>query len=141
MDSEFYLYFDKTGIDFGLFLNNTKGEELYFKANLIEFESEIEEIFSTYKLNGKFNLLSINKKPELVINKFNANKDLGKLSGVNHILIETGLGLETKQIYTPEIMTKIIKTYSQLYPLYCFAITSDPLHLVDSFEENMGVVT
>jgi uncharacterized protein (TIGR02453 family) len=140
MDSEFYLYFDKTGIDFGLFLNNTKGEELYFKKNIIEYENEIKKIFTEYKLNNKFNLLSINKKPELIINKFKADRDFGKLSEVNHILFETGLGLENKQIYSPEILTKLIKTYSLLYPLYCFAISSDPLRLLESFEDNMGVV-
>ena len=141
MDSEFYLYFDKTGIDLGLFLNNTKGEELYFKKNLDDYGNEIKRIFTDYKLNGKFNLLSINKKPELIVNKFKADKDFDKLSGVNHILLETGLELEKKLIYSPEILTKIIKIYSLLYPLYCFAISPDPLRLLESFEDNMGVIT
>jgi uncharacterized protein (TIGR02453 family) len=141
MDSEFYLYFDKTGIYFGLFLNNTEGEELYFKNNLNEYKKEIINLFSTYKLNGKFNLHSIDKKPELIINKFDADKSLDKLSLVRHVLIETGFELEKKQIYSAEILTKIIKTYSHLYPLYCFAISPDPLKLLEAFEENMGVVT
>jgi uncharacterized protein (TIGR02453 family) len=141
MDSEFYLYFDKTGITFGLFLNNTEGEELYFKRNLNEYKTEIINLFSSYKLNGKFSLHSINKKPELIINKFDAGKNFDKLSSVKHILFETGFGMENKQIYSAEIMTKIIKTYSRLYPLYCFAITDDPLKLLEAFEDNMGVVT
>jgi uncharacterized protein (TIGR02453 family) len=141
MDSEFYLYFDKAGIDFGLFLNNTEGERLYFKKNLYEYKNEIKNLFASYKLNSKFNVHSINKKPELIINKFNADKDLDKLSVVKHILLETGFGLEKKQIYSAEILTKIIKTYSSLYPLYCFAITPDPLKFLEAFEENMGVVT
>jgi uncharacterized protein (TIGR02453 family) len=141
MDSEFYLYFDKSGIDFGIFLNNTEGEELYFKRNLNEYKTEIINLFSSYKLNGKFSLHSINKKPELIINKFDAGKNFDKLSLVKHILLETRFGLENKQIYSAEIMTKIIKTYSRLYPLYCFAITDDPLKLLEAFEDNMGVVT
>jgi uncharacterized protein (TIGR02453 family) len=140
MDSEFYLYFDKTGITFGLFLNNTEGEELYFKKNLDEYRNEIIQLFTTYKLNSKFSLHSIHKKPELIINKFNADKHLDTLSSVKHILLETGFELEKKQIYTAEILTKIVKTYSRLYPLYCFAITPDPIKLLESFEENMGVV-
>jgi uncharacterized protein (TIGR02453 family) len=140
MDSEFYLYFDKTGISFGLFLNNTDGEELYFKNNLYEYEKEIKELFIKYWLNGKFGLHSINKKPELVINKFKADKDFNKLKDVKHILFEIGFGLEKKQIYSAEILTKIVKTYSSLYPLYCFAITPDPLKYLEAFEDNMGVV-
>ena len=140
MDSEFYLYFDKTGIDFGLFLNNTEGEELYFKKNLNEYKNEIINLFSSYKLNGKFSLHSINKKPELIISKFNADKNFDKFSLVKHVLLETGFELEKKQIYSAEILTTIIKTYSRLYPLYCFAISSDPLKLLGAFEDNMGVV-
>ena len=140
MDSEFYLYFDKTGIDFGLFLNNTEGEELYFKNNLNEYRNEIIKLFSSYKINGKFSLHSINKKPELIINRFDANKNFDKLSLVKHVLFETELGLEKKQVYSAEILTKIIKTYSHLYPLYCFAISPDPLKLLEAFEDNMGVV-
>jgi uncharacterized protein (TIGR02453 family) len=140
MDSEFYLYFDKTGISFGLFLNRTDGEELYFKKNLYEYENEIKELFVKYKLNGKFNLLSIHKNPELIINKFRIDKNFGKLSEVKLILLETGFGLEKKQIYNAEILTKIIKTYSCLYPLYCFAISPEPLKLLEAFEDNMGVV-
>jgi len=141
MDSEFYLYFDKTGIDFGLFLNNTEGDELYFKRNLIEYRNEIISLFNTYKLNGKFSLHSINKKPELIINRFDAKKHFDKFSIVKHVLLETEIGMEKKQIYSAEILSKIIKTYSCLYPLYCFAISPDPLKLLEAFEENMGVVT
>jgi uncharacterized protein (TIGR02453 family) len=141
MDSEFYLYFDKTGIDFGLFLNNTEGDELYFKRNLIEYRNEIINLFNTYKLNGKFSLHSINKKPELIINRFDAKKHFDKFSIVKHVLLETEIGMEKKQIYSAEILSKIIKTYSCLYPLYCFAISPDPLKLLEAFEENMGVVT
>ena len=131
MDSEFYLYFDKTGIDFGLFLNNTEGDD----------RNEIISLFNTYKLNGKFSLHSINKKPELIINRFDANKHFDKFSIVKHVLLETEFGMEKKQIYGAEILSKIIKTYSCLYPLYCFAISPDPLKLLEAFEENMGVVT
>jgi uncharacterized protein (TIGR02453 family) len=141
MDSEFYLYFDKTGIDFGLFINNTEGEELYFKKNLNEYKNDIIRVFSSYKLNGKFNLHTLDKKPELIINKFNADKDIDKLSLVKLVLFEIGIGSEKKQIYSAGILTNVIKVYSRLYPLYCFAISPDPITLLESFEENMGVVT
>jgi uncharacterized protein (TIGR02453 family) len=141
MDSEFYLYFDKTGIDFGLFINNTEGEELYFKRNLVEYRPEIIKIFSSYKINGKFSLHSMHKKPELIINRFDANKSFEKFSLVKHVLLEMEIESESKQIYSAEILPKIIKTYSRLYPLYCFAVSPDPLKLLEAFEDNMGVVT
>jgi uncharacterized protein (TIGR02453 family) len=141
MDSEFYLYFDKAGIGFGLFLNNTLGDGLHFKNNFEEYGKEIKDVFLRYKLDGKFDLLSINKKPEIVIKKFKSKRDLDKLSGIKQILLETGFGIEDKKIYSPELLTKVIKTFSSLYPLYCFAITPDPVRLLESFEENMGVIT
>jgi uncharacterized protein (TIGR02453 family) len=141
MDSEFYLYLDKSGIGFGLFLNNTDGEDLHFKKNLNEYGSEIQELFTKYKLEGKFNLHSIDKKPELVINKFKAERDLDKLRTIKHILLETEMGIEKKELYTSNLLTSVIKIYSQLYPLYCFALSTDPLKLLESFEENMGVIT
>lgn len=140
MDSEFYLYLDKTGISFGLFLNNTEGEGLYFKKNLSEYRNEIQELFTRYKLNGKLNLHSIDKKPEIIINKFKADKDLEKLPKIKHILLETVLGTEKKELYSPDLLTTVIKIYSRLYPLYCFAVDTDPLKLVEAFDENMGVI-
>lgn len=143
MDSEFYLYFDKSGISFGLFLNKTAGEELHFKQNLDEYRNEIISIFGQYKLNGKFELHQISNAkdaPGLIKTKFNAEKDFDKLSGLKLILLENTLSNEDKKVYSPDLISRLVKIYSHLYPLYCFAVSSDPLSLIESFEDNMGVV-
>jgi uncharacterized protein (TIGR02453 family) len=143
LDSEFYLYFDKTGIDFGLFLNNTEGEGLHFKNNLKEYEPEIKKIFSDYKLNGKFSLMqimSVKNSPPLVKTKFNADKDYDKLAGIKMILLESGFTNEDKRTFSLNLLSHLIKIYSRLYPLYCFAVSPDPLLMLEQFEDNMGAV-
>jgi uncharacterized protein (TIGR02453 family) len=143
MDSEFYLYFDKGGISFGLFLNNTTGEELYFKQNLNEYRNEIISIFTQYKLNTKFNLHQISNAkdaPGLIKSKFNADKDFDKLSGLKLILFENALSNEDKKVYSPDLISHLVKIYSRLYPLYCFAVSPNPMSLIENFEDNLGVV-
>lgn len=143
MDSEFYLYFDKDGISFGLFLNNTKGEELYFRQNLDEYRNDIISTFGKYKLNRKFDLHQISNAkdaPGLIKSKFNAEKDFDKLSGLKLILLENALSNEDKKVYSPDLISNLVKIYSHLYPLYCFAVSTDPLSLIESFEDRMGVV-
>jgi len=143
MDSEFYLYFDKSGISFGLFLNKTSGEELHFKQNLDEYRNDIISIFRQYKLNGKFDLHQISNAkdaPGLIKTRFNAEKDFDKLSALKLILLENALSNEDKKVYSPDLISRLVKIYSRLYPLYCFAVSSDPLSLIESFEDNMGVV-
>jgi len=46
---------------------------------------------------------------------------------------------EKKIISSPNFINDIIKTFSRLYPLYCFAISEQPLKLLAKFEEQMGI--
>lgn len=143
MDSEFYLYFDKSGISFGLFLNNTKGEDLHFKQNLDEYRKEIISTFGQYKLNKKFDLHQISNAkggPGLIKSKFNADKDFDSLAGLKLILLENALGSEDKKVYSPDLISHLVKIYSRLYPLYCYAVSDQPLAMIEAFEESMGVV-
>ena len=50
MDSEFYVYIDKRGIEYGIFLNNSINDDLYFNQNLLSNRKEINKIFKDYKL-------------------------------------------------------------------------------------------
>ena len=56
LDSEFYVYFGSEGIDYGLFLNNTIDDELFFSENLIHFKKEISGFCEKFKINNKFSL-------------------------------------------------------------------------------------
>jgi len=140
LDSEFYVYFDKTGVQYGMFLNNSKEENLFFKRNLQTYEKEIDKVFSTYALNNQFSLTEMKKEMELLRKKFDFSKDGELLAKMKYILIEKPvLPKEKKIISSPNFINDIIKTFSRLYPLYCFAISDQPMKLLAKFEEQMGV--
>ena len=139
MDSEFYVYLDKNGIEYGLFINGTEGDELYFNQNLKTFRKEIINVFSRFKLNNKFELDKMDKMPELVLKKFDANKHFKKLENLKYLLFQTDRSKNEKIIYSANFLTETIKIFSRLYPLYCFAISPQPLKLLDEFEERLGV--
>ena len=140
LDSEFYLYFDKTGVQYGMFLNNSKEENLFFKKNLLTHEKGIEKVFSMYGLNNQFSLTEMKKEMELLRKKFNFSKEGKLLTPMKYILIEKPmLPKEKKIISSPNFINDVIKTFSRLYPLYCFAISEQPLKLLAKFEEQMGI--
>ena len=140
MDSEFYVYFDKSGVQYGMFLNNSKEENLFLKKNLVAYEKEIEKVFSTYGLNNQYSLTEMKKEMVLVKKKFDFSKDGKLLTPMKYILIEKPiLPKEKKIISSPNFINDIIKTFSRLYPFYCFAISEQPLKLLAKFEEHMGV--
>lgn len=140
LDSEFYVYFDKSGVQYGMFLNNSKEENLFFKKNLEKYEKEIAKVFAGYKLNNQFSLTEMKKEMVLVRKKFDFSKDGILLQKMKYILLEKPiLTNEKKIIASPNFINDIIKTFSRLYPLYCFAISEQPLKLLAKFEEHMGV--
>jgi uncharacterized protein (TIGR02453 family) len=139
MDSEFYLYFDKQGADFGIFLNAEQGDELFFANNLKRYPQEIIEVFKKYRLNKKFDFHEFRKTPVLVQENFDAGKHFEMLTQNKYILFEKEISKKNKLLYSADILTELVKSYASLYPLYCFAISPRPLKLLDKFEETMGI--
>ncbi len=139
MDSEFYLYFDKQGADYGIFLNGEQGDELYFYLNLERYSKEIIRTFDHYGLNERFDLHEFKKTPQLVQKNFDAGKHFDLLKKNKYILFEKEIPKKSKSLYSANILTDLVKSYVTLYPLYCFAISPRPLKLIDKFEETMGV--
>jgi hypothetical protein len=138
LDSEFYLYFEPNEFDIGLFLNNTKGENLYFRQNLKKFKKEILEVCEKYKINDRFGLHQLNKAPEKILSKFNAVKHYSKLEEIDLILLQKEKRPSLKTLSSSAIVVEMIKMISMLYPLYCFAISPQPLKLLSEFEDNFG---
>ncbi len=139
MDSEFFVYLDKGGIEYGMFLNNSLGDDLYFNQNYFRYKKEIIESCKKFKINNKFGLYELGKEPEQVALKFNANKNLSLFEKIKYIILQRQLTLNDKLTCSEDFLVESIKTFSNLYPLYCFAISPDPLKLIDDFEERMGV--
>jgi uncharacterized protein (TIGR02453 family) len=139
MDSEFYVYIDKKGIEYGLFLNNSIDDDLHLNSNLLAYRKEIIKTFKDYKLNNLFSLYTFKKDTELLVEKFNAEKDFNIFEKVKYILLQKSLPKKEKIIYKPEFLNEAIRTFSRLYPLYCYAISPQPLKLLNDFEERIGV--
>ncbi len=139
MDSEFYLYFDKQGADFGVFFNGESGDELYFSQNLEKYSRDIIKTFNSYNLNKAFNLHELKKTPVLIKKKFDANQNFDLLKKNKYLLLEKEIPIKNRLLFSEDILTYLVKNYASLYPLYCFAISQQPLKLLDKFEETMGV--
>jgi uncharacterized protein (TIGR02453 family) len=140
-DSEFYVYISKDGIEYGLYVNNALGNELFFNKNLPGHRDELIETFKRFELNGKFDFYEMNKsKVELVKKSFNIEEDFDKMARTKDILLQKEMNKSSEIIYTSDILLEIIKTFSQLYTIYCFCISLNPLPLIETFENQIGII-
>ena len=142
MDSEFFIYFEPASAgkpdDFqiGMFINNTNGENLYFKQNLSKFKKEIISVCSRFNINDNFSLYELNNDTDEVIGKFNAEKHYDKLEEIEMIILHKKKKPSLKKLYSSEIIPEMMKTIITLYPLYCFAISPQPMKELQKFEDN-----
>ncbi len=139
MDSEFFLYFDTCQTDLGIFLNNSTGDELFFNQNYKRYKKEIVNVFSEYKLNNKFSFHKMDKQPEEVLKKFNAEKHIDLLEKHQYILFQLN-NFDKKKVATDNLLPLVAKTFSNLYPLLCFAYFPDTLKAIAKFKESFGAV-
>lgn len=140
-DSGFYIYLDKKGIECGLLINNTIGSELFFNKNLPGHKDELIDAFTRFDLNGKFNFYEMNKsQTELIKKDFDIGEDFNRIARTKSILLQKEIKKESEIIYSADFLLEIIKIFSQLYPVYCFCVSPNPLHLLETFEDQIGVV-
>jgi len=125
----------------GLFVNNSDETEHHFKKNLKKYEKDILNVFGNGSLNNKYDLYEMNKEPVLNQRKFNAVKHLSKLNSMKYFILEKIYSQDKKIIYSDKLLIEAIKIYSQLFPLYCFAVSSNPLTKLKNYEENFGILT
>lgn len=139
LDSEFYLYFCPRGAELGMFINNTSSENLFFKKNTEKFAKEIKQIFSKNSINDNYKLSDLEDDMKIISDKFNAEKDFLKMIELDYILLEKKI-VPKQILYSTEIVEEMINTILQLYPLYCFAISPQPLKLLQKYEDDFGEV-
>jgi len=139
MDSEFFVYFDKNGIEYGLFLNNSNGDDLYFNLNTTSLSRDFIKCCDRFKINNKFYMYELYKEEAAANKKFNAAKHFETISKMKYIILKKDIALTSKLSTSPDFLTEAIKTFSNLYPLYCFAISPNPMKLVEEFDERMGI--
>jgi len=139
MDNEFFVYLNETGIEYGIFLNNTSGDDLYFKQNISSMPDKIIYYCEKFRINNKFGFYELYKNEIEKSPRFNAKRDFELFSRMKYIILQKNKSLENKLCYSPNFLTEAIKAFSNLYPLYCFAISPQPEKLIDDFEDRLGV--
>lgn len=139
LDSEYFLYFSPNEVQIGLFLNNTAGDSLHFKKNIKKYKNEIVNLFEKYKLNNRFSFYKLNKEPELIQKKLNAEKHIDLLEKCEYILLQK-VNPPKSKIFTDDLLPYSVKLFYDLYPLLCFSYFPNPLKEVENFEENFGIV-
>lgn len=142
LDSEFFLYFEPDEFQIGMFLNNTKGENRYFRQNLSKFKKEILNLFEKNNLNNKFSFHYFKKMKTIkAVSKFDAKKHFELFEKHEMILLQKVKTPSSKALYSSAIVLEMIKMISSLYPLYCFAISPQPMKELQKFEDNFGEMT
>jgi hypothetical protein len=137
LDSEFFLYFEAGEAQMGLFINQSKGEDLYFRQSISKYKNEILNLFEKYNLNNKFSFHYF-KKMETVkaVSKFDAKKHFDLFEKHEMILLQKVKMTTSKTLFSSAIVVEMINMVLSLYPLYCFAISPQPLKELQRFEEN-----
>ncbi len=131
MDSEMYLYIDKNGLTLGLFLNKSSGKDLYLAQNLVRYEKEFRQTFTDSKLNDKYAYLEFQREPVELVKKFNINRHFGLMQKSKFMLFEKLYTRDKKICTSDKILVEAIKIFSSFYPVYCFAISPQPMKLIE----------
>ncbi len=139
-DSEFYIYISKEGIEYGLMVNNTLGKELFFNKNLPGYKDEIEEIFNRYDLNGQYDFYEMKKEPELISRNFKIEGNFNTLARTKFFLLQKEMRKDSEILFSSEMLLEFIKTFSQLFTVYCFCVSHNPLALINEFEEQISII-
>jgi uncharacterized protein (TIGR02453 family) len=141
MDTEFYVYFDPDNFDYGLFINNREDQDnFFFKKNIGRHRKDFLKILDKYEINNKYELLELGKDTQEIVKKFDAHKHLDLLMDLKMAILQKSLKQKDKRIYSPDFIIEAIKTFSNLYPLYCFSVSPQPLKLVEEFENLFGII-
>jgi uncharacterized protein (TIGR02453 family) len=137
-DSEFFVYFDPEEIQSGVFLNNSKSKKYFFRENFSLYQKKILNIFADNKLNKNYSLYDFKQEPIKLIQNFNAGKHLDKLSSTKYILLQKVRTPSQTNVFTPQFLIDILNIFSELYPVYAFAVSNEPLKEIQKFNENFG---
>jgi uncharacterized protein (DUF2461 family) len=141
MDTEFYVYFEERNFQYGIFINNSEdNDNFYFGRNIIKYRNGLLKLAETSGINECFELYDMKKEITLVEKQFCANRHLDKLSDMKMILLQKSLSYNQQIIYSPDFIIEAVKTFSILYPLYCFSVSPQPLKMIEKFEEQFGIL-
>ncbi len=139
MDSEFFVYLDKNIVEYGLFINATKGEDLHFAENIITYEKDIKKVITKYKINKQFALSEIKKESEKLIDVFDVKKHFNYLKELKMFVLTKRRDKSDKLVQSPDLISEAVKSFSKLYPLYSFCISPHPHKILSDFTDKLGL--
>ena len=139
MDSEFFVYLNKNIVEYGLFINASRGDDLYFTENINTYEKNIKEVIIRYKINKQFALSEIKKENEKLIDVFDVKKHFHYLKELKMFVLTKKLDKSDKLTASPNFITEAVKSFSKLYPLYCFCISPQPQNILNDFTDKLGL--
>ncbi|KAF0151587.1 MAG: hypothetical protein FD143_1720 [Ignavibacteria bacterium] len=141
LDSEFFLYFEAGSAEMGIFINRSQEGKHCFQQNLEKYKKEIREVCAKYKINGNYSFYYFAKmEPTKLIAKFDAEKHFDKFYEYEMFLLQSVKPVAQKVLFSNTIVIEMIKMILCLYPLYCFAISPQPLKELRRFEDEFGEV-
>jgi hypoxanthine phosphoribosyltransferase len=79
-------------------------------------------------------LYELKKEDEEIVARFNADKHYSKLEEIDWIILHKKKKPSLKKLYSSDIIPEMMKMITQLYPLYCFAISPQPMKELERFE-------
>ena len=139
MDSEFFVYLDKNIVEYGLFINATKGNDLYFGGNINAYEKDIKNVIIKYKINKHFALSEIKNKSKRLIDVFDVKKHFHYLKELKMFVLTKRIDKSAQLVESPDFISEAIKSYSKLYPLYSFCISAQPHKILSDFAEKLDL--
>ncbi|MCH7827218.1 MAG: DUF2461 family protein [Bacteroidetes bacterium] len=139
MDSEFFVYLSKNIVEYGLFINANKGDNLFFEENINSYEKDIKNVIVKYKINKNFALSEIKKKTERLIDIFDVKKHFHYLKELKMFIFTKRIDRFDKLVQSPDFITEVVKSFSKLYPLYSFCISPQPHKILSDFSDKLGL--
>lgn len=140
MDSEFYVFISPESAEAGLFINGSKGDKLFFGGNKEKFRQNIISVCGNFSIDGKYDLYGYKKDSYKIKTKFCADKHFEDISKIDMFMLQKKYPITGKTARSGDIILEAVKVFSNLYPLYCFAVSPDPLKLIEEFENNFGIL-
>jgi len=101
-------------------------------------KKELKKIFKEYAINNSFDLYNFKKEQEIVSKKFNFDNEDDLLNRMKFILLQKEITPGEAVKFSDEFLIESIRTFSKLYPLYCFSVSPQPLLLIDDYTERFG---
>jgi uncharacterized protein (DUF2461 family) len=140
-DSELFVYFDKDGVEIGVFLNNkTKQGEPSLRRTLERNPDILGEVCSEYTIGGRYALSQLKNEPQLLSRSFNPRTHSRYLTEVDYLILSRSYSAAFAAKRKSSILGTVIEHFSTLFPLWILAASPNPHADLLSHSKTLGPV-